>query len=352
MKNQLFFSHSVQDQSGLPQEIHLNILRLLDVKSLLNSANTNKHLYSLAEDNQLWAHLYRRDFGPLPLALATNAEIRAQAIQDAKLQYIAEYLYGQVMDHYMQRDDIAQILSQNLLGFLSKYRYKPWAKGYLAIMKYHGTGIPCDQEAGREELVKVFKQYQDHRAALHLSYIVTHESNRGTPKCLDEELVTFLIQVYEKGVLRVAYALGRHYKLVGNQVEAERWLINALKANCLRALDDLLSLKFDGRQATLSEVILYLNSLLSESDSPTLQAGIYYQIGREYKEKEKVKAITALEQALEKKPQHGASLILLGDIYLDENREISFKYYKKAAKAKGFLVPPDVVELMSEYKKI
>ncbi|XP_018018787.1 F-box only protein 7 [Hyalella azteca] len=52
--------------AGLPFEILLPILGLLDVNSVLRVSQTCRRLYDVCSDDALWHHLYRRDLGAPP----------------------------------------------------------------------------------------------------------------------------------------------------------------------------------------------------------------------------------------------------------------------------------------------
>src|SRR5579883_1610209 len=156
MNNQLLFSRSTQDQPGLSQDVHLNILRFLGLKEVFNIGRADKYLYGLIRDNTLWVHLYERDFGPL--TIVRDAQKRINAREDAKLQYIAAYLYQQAFKQEKKRVDLAQILYTKLWNLLSLYKNKSWTHYYRGVMELSGKGVPANQKSGYVQLQEGYKE--------------------------------------------------------------------------------------------------------------------------------------------------------------------------------------------------
>src|SRR5579883_92493 len=322
MKSSLFFSRPPQGEAALPQDIQLEILKMLGLQDLLNMERTHRYVHGLMS-NQFWIQRYEKYFGR-PLAITTEKTRAIDAKKDAKLQYIAEYLYHQAVS--CERQDIAQILYKKLWDFISLYESKPWAKLFRGAMEYRGLGVKRNEEAGLLQLQESFYQYHNYRAALILTRI-------GAIRELQkEDLIPFLVESYNQGLLSASVELSLLYESKGNKEEAQKFWMNALKIG-FPLVGLLIKLKFgsEGRKGGEHEIINYLNSLLIQFDFPHIQAEIYYEMAVWYillNNFDSAKEV--LNKSLQKHVNTKA-LMLLGRIYQIDNNELSYSYFKKAA---------------------
>lgn len=233
----LFAPHplSIDSLDRLPAELQLAIFQRLDLPSLLRLGQVDRFRHAAASDNNAWAALYQRDFGPMPDR------------NDAQAQYMAAWLYRQASA--CPRRDLAHIHFMRCLNFLDAHRTKPWAQYYLGCMQYHGRGTKIDRESGLNALLRA-AYANDYRAAIELvTIILTHGNYRNLMARHGDSLIACLESAYRNGIrsaaLQLAYLHSNHEGAAAKPDTVETWLLCAMDAGDIEAVRTYVELKAD-----------------------------------------------------------------------------------------------------------
>ncbi len=148
----------------LPTDLALYLVDFLPASELIAASMFNKRWHL---DNHFWVNRYRKFFGPITLHTSANEKAASEA--DAKLQFIAAYLYQQMRTAKLPHQ--AQLYYLKLREFSQLHAKEPWSKTFLgAAIVHHAEQSKIPD--GAALLIERLEQ-GDYRAGVMLAEIVT-----------------------------------------------------------------------------------------------------------------------------------------------------------------------------------